>query len=62
MTTTKKGRGKWYGNSFDSDSYNSIITIGGEGGDGDGKKKRIQILIQLNKEMNNKKKTTATEW
>ena len=34
-----KGRGIWYDNSCDSDSYNSTIAIEG----GDGEKKRIQF-------------------
>mgnify|MGYP006058671145 CR=1 FL=1 len=31
----KKERGRWYGNDRDSDSYNSVTTIG-EGRDEDG--------------------------
>ena len=37
----RKGRGRWYNNIRDSDSYNSTITIGGKQGGWDREESNI---------------------
>jgi len=41
----RKGRGRWYDNNLDSDSWNSTITTGGERGGWDGEETNT-ITIQ----------------